>query len=85
MTDQKCQDALSELHRYLDHELDAATVVQLEIHLRQCSPCLEAYDFEAELRRVVAKGCKLSAPTELRAKVLDALKACGSESDPNPA
>jgi mycothiol system anti-sigma-R factor len=82
MTGHNCEDALAELQLYLDKELDEETVVRIEAHLRGCSPCLEAYDFEAELRRVVARGCREQAPDSLRARVLDALRACEGEVDP---
>ena len=83
MTGHDCNDALSELQLYLDRELDAATVTRIELHLRGCSPCLEAYDFEAELRRVIARSCREQAPDALRAKVLDAIRACQGEVDPD--
>ena len=84
MTGHNCDDALSELQLYLDKELDAATVVRIEAHLRGCSPCLEAYDFEAVLRQVVARGCREQAPDSLRSKVLDALRACEGETESGP-
>jgi mycothiol system anti-sigma-R factor len=79
-----CQDALTELERYLDRELDAETLTSIETHLRACSPCLEAFDFQAELRKVVARGCKEPVPDGLKARILDALAACSGETDPNP-
>ena len=81
MTGHNCDDALSELHLYLDRELDSGTMARVEAHLRGCSPCLEAFDFEAELRRVVARGCREQAPDSLKSKVLDALKACEGEAE----
>ena len=42
MTGHNCDDALAELHLYLDRELDEETVIRIEAHLRGCSPCLEA-------------------------------------------
>jgi mycothiol system anti-sigma-R factor len=83
MTGHDCDDALSELHLYLDQELDAVTMARVEAHLRGCSPCLEAFDFEAVLRRVVARGCREQAPDSLRSKVLDALAACEGEIEPS--
>jgi mycothiol system anti-sigma-R factor len=79
-----CNDALTELERYLDRELDAETLVSIEAHLRSCSPCLEAFDFQAELRKVVARGCKERVPDGLRTRILDALQACAGETDSEP-
>ena len=79
MTDHHCDEALAELYRYLDHELDDQQRAEIEQHLRSCSPCLEAFDFEAELKRIVAKGCREQVPESLRARVLEALAACEGE------
>lgn len=65
-----CDDAVGQLYEYLDGELDHTTVVRIEAHLRRCSPCLEAFDFHAELRRVVAAKCAESMPAEVRSKLL---------------
>ena len=64
-----CDDALAELYLFLDGELDDSARVRIESHLRQCSPCLEAFDFEAELRRIVADRCRDRVPDELRARI----------------
>jgi len=81
MTEHHCEDALAELHRYLDRELDDHQRAEIETHLRGCSPCLEAFDFEAELKRMVAKGCQEQVPQSLRTRVLEALAACRGEQD----
>ena len=73
-----CDDALAELYLYLDGELDDGTRVRIEAHLRQCSPCLEAFDFEAELRRIVADRCRDRVPEELRARVQALLDGDGA-------
>jgi mycothiol system anti-sigma-R factor len=80
-----CKDALTELERYLDRELDAQTLSGIEAHLRSCSPCLEAFDFQAELRKVVARGCREQVPDALRARILEALAACDGQTEPDPA
>jgi mycothiol system anti-sigma-R factor len=79
MTEHTCQDALSELYRYIDGELDDATRGRISAHLDDCSPCLEAFDFEVELRRVVASRCQEQVPDELRDRILNVLRTC----DPN--
>lgn len=75
-----CDDALSELYLFLDRELDEQTRSVIEGHLRACSPCLEAFDFELELRRVVADRCRDRVPDALRRQVFDALRAEAGES-----
>lgn len=73
MSHDDCDDALNELYRFLDGELDHGVRIQIEVHLRHCSPCLEAYDFEAELKRLVHRRCRDRLPDEVRARLLDAL------------
>ena len=63
-------DAVEQLYAYLDGELDHSTVVRVEAHLRRCSPCLEAYDFSADLRRVIASKCSQSMPADVRSRLL---------------
>ena len=73
MTEHECDEAISELYRYLDGELDADKVAHIEHHLRECSPCLEAYDFEAELRKMIAEKSAEQMPAELRRQIIDVL------------
>lgn len=73
-----CDDAVERLYEYLDGELDGATVTRIEVHLRRCSPCLEAYDFHEELRQVIRSKCAESMPPEVRARLLAMF------SDPTP-
>ncbi|MCB0971681.1 MAG: mycothiol system anti-sigma-R factor, partial [Acidimicrobiales bacterium] len=63
-----CNETLRELYLFLDGQLteeDRAHIVQ---HLDDCSPCLAAYDFEAELRMVVRSRCTDQVPDSLRAR-----------------
>lgn len=73
MTDDNCDDALREIYRFLDGELTDDVRVRIEAHLRECSPCLEAFDFEAELRRLVAERCRDVCPDTLRARIQHAI------------
>ena len=63
------QMCIRDRYLFLDGELDDSARVRIESHLRQCSPCLEAFDFEAELRRIVADRCRDRVPDELRARI----------------
>lgn len=68
--DQDCGDAVERLYEYLDGELDTATVTRIEVHLKRCSPCLETYDFHAELRQVIRSKCAESMPQDVRIRLL---------------
>jgi mycothiol system anti-sigma-R factor len=69
----QCQDALHELYVFLDGELTAEKREHIRHHLDDCNPCLEHYDFEAELRIVISTKCKESVPQSLKDKILRAL------------
>lgn len=68
-----CQDALHTLYHYLDGELTAERRQVIQRHLTECEPCLHAFDFEAELKIVVARSCRDQVPDHLRAKIAKAL------------
>lgn len=72
-----CQVALSELYEFLDGALDDETRQRIEQHLRECSPCLEAFDFETEVRRLIASRCRDECPDAVRARIQAAIEACG--------
>ena len=69
-----CEEVLQELYTFIDGQLTEASRLRIQTHLDDCVPCFEAYDFEAELRIVIAHRCRDKVPTELRkriARVLD--------------
>ncbi len=69
----ECREALDVLYHYLDGELDEERRRTIRHHLELCSPCLEAFDFEAELKVVIAQRCRESVPDSLRDRVASAL------------
>lgn len=68
-----CEETIERLYHYLDGELTDERRAEISQHLDDCSPCLQAYDFEADLRQVIAHRCKDHVPESLRARVRDAL------------
>lgn len=80
-----CADAVRDLYLFLDAELDEGRMVQIRAHLEQCSPCFEAFDFEAELRIVVStRAARSEMPEEFRARLLTMLESIGSSGDASP-
>jgi mycothiol system anti-sigma-R factor len=73
--DAECEEALEALYHFLDGELTEARRIVIRHHLEDCSPCLEAFDFEAELRLVIRQRCRDQVPDALRRKVADRLAA----------
>lgn len=72
-----CNKTLHELYQYLDGQLTDDDRQHIQHHLDDCSPCLGAYDFEAELRTVVRNRCTDQVPESLRARIADAIAAEG--------
>lgn len=68
MTD-PCEAALHELYHFLDGELTDERRALISSHLDGCTTCLGAFDFESELRRVVAERCRETVPTHLRERI----------------
>ncbi len=69
-----CDEAIDALYAFLDGELTDAQRGDVRQHLEGCSGCLEAFDFEAELRHVVQVRCRESLPPGLRERILAALE-----------
>lgn len=70
-----CNKTLQELYQYLDGDLTDDDRSHIQRHLDDCSPCLEAFDFEAELRQVVRNRCVDQVPDGLRARIAEAIEA----------
>jgi mycothiol system anti-sigma-R factor len=75
MPEENCDDALHELYGYLDGELTVERRTMIQRHLDDCPPCYEAFDFEAELRLVIARKCQETVPEALKARIADAIRS----------
>jgi mycothiol system anti-sigma-R factor len=69
-----CGQVLEELYTYLDGELTDERRRLISTHLDDCNPCLEVFDFEAELRMVVQRRCQDQVPDGLRMRVEASLR-----------
>ena len=72
---EQCQHALRVMYEFLDNELPESGRCHVEKHLDECIPCLEAYEFEAELKQVISQKCRDDVPPELYARVQFQLRA----------
>ena len=72
-----CDDALQELYQYLDGELTDGRRQIIAQHLSACGECFEAFDFQAELRQVIAHKCRDEVPEALKARVAGLLEQEG--------
>lgn len=68
-----CGETIKRIYHFLDGELTEDRRREIQRHLDECPPCVEAYDFETELRVVIANRCKDHVPDALVKRVRDAL------------
>ena len=80
MTD--CNETLKELQLYLDGELPASERDTVLEHLEECLDCFHAFDFQAELKAVIAAKCRNDVmPPDL----LDRIRRCFDDGEgPGP-
>ena len=52
-----CAETIRELETFLDRELSDEGHTAIHAHLEGCPDCLQAFDFHAELRTVIAAKC----------------------------
>ena len=69
-----CDDALRELYHYLDGALTIERRTVISAHIDACAHCLHVFDFEAELRQVVAMRCREDVPESLRIRILEVIE-----------
>jgi len=68
-----CDQTIERLYHYLDGELTEQRRIEIARHLDLCGPCVGAYGFESELRKVIASRCQDHVPDALRDRVARAL------------
>ncbi len=68
-----CDDTLRQIYVYLDRELQPTTRHAIEAHLGGCLDCLQAFDFHAELKTVIARKCREDAPPP---ELLERIRSC---------
>jgi anti-sigma factor (TIGR02949 family) len=65
-----CTETLRELQTYLDGELPDDVRYVVDSHLLECTDCMQAFDFHAELKIVIATKCRTEAmPVGLLSKI----------------
>jgi anti-sigma factor (TIGR02949 family) len=72
-----CESTLRELRAYLDRELGTEERAEVDVHIEGCLDCLQAFDFHAELRQVVARRCTDDLPPGL----VDRIRRCLDEAE----
>jgi anti-sigma factor (TIGR02949 family) len=71
-----CNETIRELEAFLDDELSTEGHEAIHAHLEGCTDCLQAFDFHAELRTVIATKCRND---EMPAGLLSRIERCFNE------
>ena len=78
---QSCEESLRELYGYLDGALTIERRTVIRVHLEECSHCVDVFDFEVELRQVIAMRCREEVPESLRIRILEVIEQTVLEVD----
>ena len=71
-----CNETLREMQAFLDGELTEDATLVLHAHLEGCQDCLQAFDFQAELKAVIAEKCRRDQmPAGLLSRIEQCLEA----------
>ncbi|MCD9142487.1 mycothiol system anti-sigma-R factor [Streptomyces albireticuli] len=69
--DTDCSEVLDHLYEFLDHEMPDGDCAKFEVHIDECSPCLEKYGLEQAVKKLVKRCCGHDdVPADLRSKVM---------------
>ncbi|MGH9032677.1 MAG: mycothiol system anti-sigma-R factor [Acidimicrobiia bacterium] len=68
-----CDKAIHRIYGYLDGELTVWRRWAIARHLDACPPCADGFDFEVELRQVIASKCRDEVPPGLKRRIAEAL------------
>jgi mycothiol system anti-sigma-R factor len=69
--DVDCSEILQRVYVFIDNELEDASSEEIRQHLEECAPCLDQYDLERCIKKLVHRSCgDDQAPAALRQKIL---------------
>jgi anti-sigma factor (TIGR02949 family) len=84
--DTDCEQALRDVETFLDGELPPEQYREVLDHLDDCMDCFHAFDFQAELKEIIARKCGGDEmPPELLERIRDSLAVLSDAADPPPA
>lgn len=69
-----CEEVLSKLYAYLDHEVDGPTEADIDAHMHECRECFSRADFERALKKKIASTVEVSIPDETRSRLQTLIK-----------
>ncbi|MGH3465225.1 MAG: mycothiol system anti-sigma-R factor [Kribbellaceae bacterium] len=69
--DVDCSEILQRVYVFIDDELESASVEEIQVHLDECGPCLDEFDLERSVKKLVHRSCgDEHAPEGLRERIL---------------
>ena len=68
-----CNETIRELDAFLDGELPDDVRAHIHVHLDSCMDCLQAFDFQAELKMAIRRKCSTD---ELPPGLLGRIEMC---------
>jgi mycothiol system anti-sigma-R factor len=68
-----CNAMLARLYSFLDGELNDDRRAKIQLHLDGCPSCFSKFDFEAELRIVIAKRVTCRVPATLVERIRNSI------------
>ncbi|MCJ7779425.1 MAG: zf-HC2 domain-containing protein, partial [Acidimicrobiia bacterium] len=60
-----CDHAIEYIYQYLDDETSLSHSARIRLHLRRCSSCMNAYEFDAKLKGVIRERGHAEPPPDL--------------------
>lgn len=75
-----CEKARKDLEEYLRNEVCNTEESDIREHLETCESCRDEALVSRTLTEVVARSCKEAAPDELKAMVMERLRAMAAHS-----
>lgn len=77
--DNECQEILSQVHWFIDNELERADAEEIQRHLDDCGPCLDEVTVDRLVKALIARCCHEQAPVELRQRVVFSIRQVSVE------
>ena len=77
----ECQEALREIERFLDHEVDDVVRIKVERHMSGCGDCTDKMEFRVHLKALIQSKC---SERELPAGLEERLRRFLTSADPDP-
>ena len=73
--DCRCDEVMADLSEFVDETLSPSQIHRLAAHISGCPHCAAHAEGERELRALMARQCRESAPARLRGRIVRTIAA----------